>query len=100
MKSKKNMMTKRVYISGAMTSRMDTYKTVFADAQRELEKDYIVINPAVMPKGLDADKYMPICLAMLDAADAIYMLKGWEQSKGACLEKAYAEYNGKEVMYE
>lgn len=93
-------MTKRVYISGAMRSRMGTYKGIFADAQRELEKDYIVINPALLPIGLESDKYMPICFAMIDAADAIYMLKGWEQSEGACLEKAYAEYHKKKVMYE
>lgn len=93
-------MTKRVYISGAMRSRMDSYRAIFADAQHELEKDYIVINPALMPTGLDPDKYMPICLAMVDAADTIYMLKGWEDSKGALIEKAYAEYQGKEVLYE
>ena len=91
---------KRIYISGAMMSRMDTYKSIFANAQYELEKDYIVINPALLPTGLDAEKYMPICLAMVDAADAIYMLKGWERSKGAVIEKAYAEYQGKEVFYE
>lgn len=93
-------MTKRVYISGAMMSRMDIYKSIFADAQHELEKDYIVINPALLPTGLDAEKYMPICLAMVDAADAIYMLKGWKCSKGAVIEKTYAEYQGKEVLYE
>jgi hypothetical protein len=79
---------------------MDTYKGIFADAQRELEKDYTVINPALLPIGLESDKYMPICFAMIDAVDAIYMLKGWEQSEGACLEKAYAEYHKKKVMYE
>lgn len=28
------------------------------------------------------------------------MLKGWERSKGAMIEKTYAEYQGKEVFYE
>jgi hypothetical protein len=37
---------------------------------------------------------------MIDAADAIFMMEGWEQSRGACLEKAYAEYQGKDVMYD
>ena len=91
----------RIYISGAMAKRPDTYKEEFAKAEKEItEKGYIVINPAWLPKGLDRNRYMPICMAMLDAADAIYMMDGWEDSKGARLEKAYAEYQDKMVLYE
>ena len=91
----------RIYISGAMAKRPDTYKEEFAKAEKEItEKGYIVINPAWLPKGLDSNRYMPVCLAMVDAADAIYMLDGWEESKGARLEKAYAEYQDKLVLYE
>ena len=91
----------RIYISGAMAKRPDTYKEEFAKAEREItEKGHTVINPASLPKGLDQNKYMPICMAMVDATDAIYMMKGWEDSKGARLEKAYAEYQGKLVLYE
>ena len=59
-----------------------------------------MINPAWLPKGLDTNRYMPVCLAMVDAADAIYMMNGWEDSRGARLEKAYAEYQDKLVLYE
>lgn len=91
----------RIYISGAMAKRPDTYKEEFAKAEKEItEKGYTVINPAWLPKGLDFNKYMPICMAMIDAADAIYMMNGWEDSKGARLEKAYAEYQDKLVLYE
>lgn len=91
----------RIYISGAMAKRPDTYKEEFAKAEKEItEKGYTVINPAWLPKGLDRNRYMPICLAMVDAADAIYMMDGWEDSKGARLEKAYAEYQDKLVLYE
>lgn len=91
----------RIYISGAMAKRPDTYKEEFAKAEKEItEKGYIVINPAWLPKGLDRNRYMPVCLAMVDAADAIYMINGWEDSKGARLEKAYAEYQDKLVLYE
>ena len=91
----------RIYISGAMAKRPDTYKEEFAKAEKEItEKGYTVINPAWLPKGLDKNRYMPICMAMVDAADAIYMMKGWEDSKGARLEKAYAEYQDKLVLYE
>lgn len=89
----------RIYLSGAMASCMDTYKTIFAEKQKELESEgHIVINPAMLPHGLDGNKYMPICLAMLDAADAIYMFNHWEESRGALIEKAYAEYHGKKII--
>lgn len=91
----------RVYISGAMSSCMGTYQKKFADVQRQLEADgHIVINPAVLPAGLDGDRYMPICLSMVDGADSIYLFNNWQNSKGALLEKAYAEYQGKIVVYE
>lgn len=90
----------RIYISGAMASCKDTYKGIFYREQRELEKDgHIVINPAILPEGLDHDKYMPICLAMIDGADAIYMFNNWQDSTGALLELAYATYQGKTIIY-
>lgn len=90
----------RVYISGSMSACMSTYRRSFAKAERMLVADgHIVINPAMLPVGLDADKYMPICMAMIDAADAIYLFNNWQNSKGALLEKAYAEYQGKTVLF-
>jgi hypothetical protein len=37
---------------------------------------------------------------MLDGADAIYLFNNWEHSKGANLERAYADYQGKIMLYE
>lgn len=91
----------RIYISGAMRSCMSTYRQKFARAQKMLEEEgHIVINPAVLPVGLDMDRYMPICLSMIDAADAIFLFNNWQNSKGALLEKAYAEYQGKEILFD
>ena len=91
----------RIYISGAMRSCMSTYRQKFAEAQKMLEDEgHIVINPAVLPVGLDSDRYMPICLSMVDGADAIFLFNNWRYSKGALLEKAYAEYQGKEILFD
>lgn len=91
----------RIYISGAMRSCMSTYRQKFARAQKKLEEEgHIVINPAVLPVGLDMDRYMPICLSMIDGADAIFLFNNWRLSKGALLEKAYAEYQGKEILFD
>ena len=54
----------------------------------------------MLPIGLDMDKYMPICLSMVDGADAIFLFNNWQNSKGALLEKAYAEYQGKEILFD
>lgn len=91
----------RIYISGSMASCMNVYRKKFAEVQEMLEADgHIVINPATLPIGLDSDKYMPICLSMIDGADAIYLFNNWENSRGALLEKMYAEYQGKEVLFD
>ena len=91
----------RIYIAGPIASRKETYKIDFAKAEHRLRhKDAIPVNPALLPEGLDPEAYMPICMAMLDACDAIYMLRGWEDSKGACIEKKYAEYQGKAILFE
>ena len=39
-------------------------------------------------------------LDLILEADAIYMLKGWEKSKGATAEHALAKWRGIEVLYE
>ena len=50
--------------------------------------------------GLDPSDYMRIGLTMLDAADAIYIFPGWEDSRGTRMERHYARYQGKRVLYE
>lgn len=91
-----------VYIAGKMAGCEDTYQQTFAEVAERLEneKDYFVLNPAILPRGMDGKNYMPICLRLIDCCDAIYMIDGWQDSKGARLEKAYAEYQGKGIMYE
>src|SRR3990167_4416251 len=39
-------------------------------------------------------------LRIVEACDAIIMLDNWKDSNGAKVEKAYAEYLGKEIFYE
>lgn len=91
----------KVYISGKMTGLPDLGRRHFALTTQTLQEcGNIVLNPGVLPAGLERGDYMPICLAMIDAADTIYMLHNYEDSEGAKLELAYALYRGKRVVYE
>ena len=82
-----------VYIAGKMTGLPDKGRAAFAKAEAHLAKmGFVVLNPSCLPDGLPPNRYMPMCMAMIDAADNLVLLDGWEDSPGAKLEKAYAEY--------
>lgn len=60
------------------------------------------MNPANNPPSeeITPAEYMDIDLAMVRASDTIYMLEGWENSKGAAVEYHYAVYLGLKIIYE
>jgi hypothetical protein len=89
-----------IYIAGRITGEL-RYREKFAAAEQQLkEKGYTVLNPAMLPEGMKPEKYLPICMAMIDAADAIYFLRNWRYSRGALVEHDYAIYQGKVELYE
>lgn len=89
---------KSLYIAGPMTG-VKNYRERFAAAQEVAEGyEWVVLNPATLPAGLTNAAYMPITLAMLNAADAVLMLDGWEDSEGAKVERGFALYQGKQVV--
>lgn len=88
-----------VYIAGKMNGLPNKGRAAFRKAERALrEKGHVVLNPAVLPDGLPQGAYMPICLAMLQQADAICLLDNWQDSQGAKLELAFAQYQQKPVI--
>lgn len=88
---------KSLYIAGPITG-VKNYRERFAAAQEAAEGyEWAVLNPATLPAGLTSEAYMPITLAMLNAADAVLLLDGWEDSEGAKVERAFALYQGKQV---
>ena len=51
------------------------YKAKFEEAENFYKKKgYIVLNPAVLPSGMQPADYMRICFAMIDTADAVSFL--------------------------
>lgn len=90
----------KIYIAGKITGEPN-YKEKFDIAATSLEaQGHIVLNPAELPEGLRQADYMRICFAMIDTAHAVYLLKNWEDSRGATIERNYAAYTGKAVFTE
>ena len=99
---------KRIYISGPI-SGIDraVYLANFAKAEERLKaRGYEVLNPTRLPpsRWLWIYKVLGYRLTLLYdiwhllRCDGITMLHGWEQSRGARLEKATAEiFNIKEL---
>lgn len=91
-------MSKVIFISGAMSGLPNYNSEAFYKAANDLaEKGYIVLNPAILPHDLADNKYMPIDMAMIEAADALFMLDGFEKSRGAMAELAYGIRQGKDI---
>lgn len=90
----------KIYIAGKITGEPN-YKEKFDIAAKSLEaRRHIVLNPAELPEGMLQADYIRICFAMIDAADAIYLLNDWCSSFGASIERSYAMYTGKSILTE
>lgn len=97
-------MKKKVYISGAIAHYgMEERRATFeAAALRLKEQGFEPVNP--FENGVPDDAHwmahMKADIALLVGCDYIYMLNGWELSKGAKLEFDVASSCGIKVMFE
>ncbi len=94
----------RIYISGPITGttdymrRFEWMESIWKDLGAE------VVNPAkvnsFLPETTTHREYMVTSIAMLKICDTIFMLRGWEGSKGAKKEYRYAKNHGYQILYE
>ncbi len=101
------MSMREIYISGAISGLEEqATRKRFREAQELLnDKGFDVVNP------FDIDISNPLCstfwanamihdLIALSSCHNVYMLKGWENSPGARIERDFAVRLGLEVIYE
>ncbi|ANE09046.1 DUF4406 domain-containing protein [Corynebacterium glutamicum] len=92
----------RVFISGSMTGIEYFNYPAFHHAAYQLEAEFSIISPAhrdngmpLQPPSAGSEKpwtyYMRDSLRKLMEADCIFMLPGWETSRGAQIEHHLAE---------
>ena len=104
-------MRKTIYIAGQMAGLPELNYPEFYKAEKELMKaGWRVINPArfdavfnAFAEGIGGKILDAVCeaeRAAIPFLDAIYLLKGWEQSKGARRELKVALEHDLEIIVE
>ena len=92
---------KTIYISGQISNNPNFAKD-FERAEKKLTKQgYNVINTVKVGSSLGFltyEQFMQLDFRLIDIADSVYMLKGWEKSQGATAEYHYAKSLGKEII--
>jgi hypothetical protein len=92
-----------VYLSGNLLENKNA-KDEFYCAELFLKQmGYTVMNPAEILKDLQElkqEERMKVRYRLVDIADIIFMVSGWQKSKDANAELSYAKSLGKEAKYQ
>nr|DAR78146.1 MAG TPA: protein of unknown function (DUF4406) [Caudoviricetes sp.] len=92
----------KIYISGPMSGIQGFNKQSFMMAEAKLRLiGHSPFNPSWLKydKCWSSEDMLSVDLAALALCDGIYLLEGWEDSKGANVEYDYAVKNGKKIFY-
>ena len=92
-----------IYIAGPMTGYKDYNFPAFNKAELDLRNSaWDVENPTKhgIVEGATWEDYMLSCLEQISKCGNMYMLKGWESSRGAQIEHSLANTLGLIVYYQ
>lgn len=95
-------MPKTLYVSGRITGTQD-YPQRFAVGCEEVRAmGYVAVSPLVngSDPALSWHEYMKRDIRTLLACDGVYLLRGWQDSRGARLEKLIADGLDMLVVYQ
>jgi nucleoside 2-deoxyribosyltransferase len=101
----------KIYIAGPMSGHPNLNWNAFDQKEKQLiDEGFDVVNPARMdrdmgldPKNMGEYDYEEAARRDIDAltgCDAIYLMSGFQFSKGACWERALAKHFGLKRYYE
>lgn len=94
---------KTIYVAGPMSGYKDLNFPSFNKAADEFRLNgWTVLNPADhgVIEGATWEDYLRFDITKLIQCDTIYLLEGWQDSKGAQLEYLIAERLGMKVIYQ
>lgn len=93
----------KIYISGPMTGIEDSNYPAFNAAESKLKRmGYEVFNPASIEDNpfWKWEDYMKECVKALPKCDKVYLLRGWQTSRGAIEEVKLANTLGIPITLE
>lgn len=105
-------MARTIYIAGAMSGHPNLNHDAFFIKEKELQAaGWNTINPAAMDLEVGIDPSKPMGeydyedaarrdIEALKSCDAIYLMAGWQHSRGASWERALAKTWGLRRYYE
>lgn len=89
------------FISGAISGRMDSYKSYFDEAVDHFREIYIdSYNPSEIDIRTPWEIAMEETISQLRKCDFVYVLKNWENSKGVKIEIERAKELDIPIFYE
>ena len=98
-----------VYIAGPMTGYAKLNKPAFDAAKDFLNTEFagmaqLVIPHDIIPKELNGqmplEMYIRVDVDVVLSSSMVYMLDGWQCSKGATAEHYVAKWAGKQIRYQ
>ena len=97
----------KIYLSGQISGlKIEYAKQNFMFAENEVKKYWrykTVVNPFNIKPFLGLKNwycYMIADLWKLRKCDTIFMLRGWKNSRGACIEHLYSVWTKKIILYQ
>ena len=94
---------RKIFISQPMNGKSERIirdernRVVFAFA---LEKEYEIIDSIINLGPANPVQYLAKSIELMNDADCVLMMKGWERARGCRIEHEVAVAYGKEIIYE